>query len=110
MKKVVKVFIIVIFILINCIFLFNKTFYKKVYKSGNSEISIPRFSFFVKERGCAIATFYSLKSKSSLEKEINQLFKKDKFKNVKITSYKVSDTSWYRTIVIEYDPLLIAEE
>lgn len=104
MKKVLVILVIVIIVFINCVFLFNKTFYKNVYKSGNSEISVPRFSFFVKERGAAIATFYSLKSKNSLENEINKFLKEDNISNVRIASYKVNDTSWYRTIVIEYDP------
>lgn len=96
MKKTLIIIIIIIFILINCIFLFNKSFYKTSY----GKLYVPRYSFFIKERGCSIATFYSLKSKEKLEKEIR---KNANYENTSYLKYSVTDNGRYRIICIEYD-------
>lgn len=100
LKKVLTIIIIITFILINCIFLLNKSFYKNYYKTYYGKLYIPRYSLFIKERGASIATFYSLKSKEKLEKEIR---KNANYENTSYLKYSVTDIGRYRIICIEYD-------
>lgn len=99
MKKVLVISLVIIFIIINCIFIFNKSFYKTTYAG----LFIPKYSFFIKERGCAIATFYSLKSKEDLEKEIAKNMANN-YNILTMFDYRVTDAGSYRIICLEYDP------
>lgn len=100
MKKILVISLVIIFIIVNCVFIFNKSFYKTIYAG----LYIPKYSFFIKERGCAIATFYSLKSKESLEKEIAENISNN-YNILSSFNYTVIDSGMYRTICLEYDPL-----
>lgn len=99
MKKILVSSLIVIVVIINCIFLFNKSFYKTRYKG----LFIPRFSFFIRCGGCEVATFYSLKSKENLEKEINENIHYNN--SINYFKYTVTDSDFYRIIYLEFDPL-----
>ena len=92
----------------------NKTFFKNTYIGvQNQEIFIPKYSFFKRESGMTVASFYSLKTKKSLQKEIDDYMKEfEYFKdestygykkgNLFIQSYEVSDDRLYRRIYITY--------
>ncbi len=118
MKKLLMILIPIIFIILifvlNIMLITNKTYYKnKYYTVNNQEIFIPRFSYFNSECCMTAATFYSLKSKNLLEREIgNYLDDFTYFRNsntygyVKddlfIQSYEVIEKGLYREIVIVY--------
>ena len=115
MKKKIFVFIgIIVAISILIILLSNKTFFKTTYIGiNNQEIFIPRYSFFKREAGMTVASFYSLKSEKNLQKEIDNYMKdfeyfKDestygyKKGNLFIQSYQVGDEGLYRKIYITY--------
>ena len=78
-----KVLIFIGIVIVICAFLVllnNKTFFKTTYIGINGqEIFIPRYSFFKREAGMTVASFYSLKSEKTLKKEIDNynLFKKN---------------------------------
>lgn len=99
MKKILVISLVIIFIIVNCIFIFNRSFYKTTYAG----LYIPKYSFFIKERGCALATFYSLKSKESLEKEIAENMP-NSHTTLSVFNYTVIDSGIYRIICLEYDP------
>ena len=129
-KKLVYViiFIIIIVIIILGINLYarlstNKTFFKNTYIGvQNQEIFIPRYSFFENESGMTVASFKSLKSKKTLEKEIENYMKDFEYFNdfedeltdvdrltygykkgdLFIQSYKVVDEILFRRIYIIY--------
>ena len=73
MKKKVFLFLVALILIIQIIALtVNKTFFKTTYIGvNNQEIFIPRFSYFKDECCMTAATFYSLKSKRQLKREIN---------------------------------------
>ena len=124
----VIIFIIIIVIIILGINLYarlytNKTFFKNTYIGvQNQEIFIPRYSFFENESGMTVASFKSLKSKKTLEKEIENYMKdfeyfnnfEEELTNVDrltygykkgdlfIQSYKVVDDILFRRIYIIY--------
>lgn len=99
----------VFYVLIN-----NKTFFKSTYIGvEKQEIFIPKYSYFKDECCMTAASFYSLKSKSNLEKEINEYMNDFEYfedettygykkGNLFIQSYEVIDEGLYRKIVIIY--------
>ena len=69
-KKVLIIIGIILVISIFIILLSNKTFFKTTYIGiGDQEIFIPRYSFFKREAGMTVASFYSLKSEKALKKK-----------------------------------------
>lgn len=113
-KKTLITISIIIVTFIFIVLLSNKTFFKTTYLGiNNQEIFIPRYSFFKKEAGMTVASFYSLKSVKTLKKEINAYMKEFEFfeddttysykkGNLFIQSYEVSDEGLYRKIYITY--------
>ena len=78
-----KVLIVIGIILILCVFvvlLTNKTFFKTTYIGiHDQEIFIPRYSFFKRETGMTVASFYSLKSERVLRSEIDDYMQEFKY-------------------------------
>lgn len=114
LKKVLFIIGLVFVSLIFIILLNNKTFFKTTYIGiDNQEIFIPRYSFFKREAGMTVATFYSLKSEKTLKKEIENYMKDFEYFNDESTygyikedlfiqSYEVSNEGLYRKIYIMY--------
>lgn len=115
MKKIVIVFLILMIIVVPLMFLLaNKTFFKTTYIGvQKQEIFIPRFSYFKDECCMTAATFYSLKTKRQLKREIDNYLKDFKyFENDEtygyekgdlfIQSYEVIDKGMYRKVIITY--------
>lgn len=115
MKKKIIIFVLVLVLIIQGISLsINKTFFKTTYIGVNKqEIFVPRFSYFKDECCMTAATFYSLKSKSQLKKEINkylnnfEYFENDETYGYQkddlfIQKYEVIDKLFYRKIIITY--------
>ena len=115
MKK--KIFIIILTISalgILTILVSNRTFFKNTYVGiQKQEIFIPRFSFFKKEAGMTVASFYSLKSEQCLKREIDnymrdfEYFQDESTYGYKkgdlfIQSYEVANEGLYRKIYITY--------
>ena len=115
MKK--KVLLIIGLIAAICIFVIlfsNKTFFKTTYIWINDqEIYIPRYSFFKREAGMTVASFYSLKSEKTLKKEIDNYMKDFEYfedestygykkGDLFIQSYEVANEGLYRKIYITY--------
>lgn len=113
-KKILICIILVIVLVVTCILVTNKTFFKNVYIGVNDqEIFIPRFSFFKREAGMTVASFYSLKSEEALKNEIDEYMKDFEYfedestygyikGDLFIQSYNVSDEGLYRKIYITY--------
>ena len=92
----------------------NKTFFKNRYIGvSGEEIYIPKYSYFKDECCMTAATFISLKSKKSLDKEIKNYMKNFTYfeddttygymkDDLFIQSYEVEDHLFYRTIIITY--------
>lgn len=93
----------------------NKTFFKTTYINSetNQKMFIPKFSYFKSECCMTAATFYSLKSKKQLDKEISNYLKDfEYFENDEtygfqkddlfIQRYEVYDKGVYRKIIIIY--------
>ena len=112
-----KVLIFIGIVIVICAFLVllnNKTFFKTTYIGINDqEIFIPRYSFFKKEAGMTVASFYSLKSERALRSEINdymqdfEYFEDESTYGYKkgdlfIQSYNVANEGLYRKIYITY--------
>ncbi len=118
MKRKVIMILLGIFLCLICLFLFlivtNKTFLKTVYiGKQNQEIFIPRFSYFQKECCFTAATFFSLKSKKQLQKEIDNYLKEFTFfennetygyqkGDLFIQKYEIEEYVFYRKIIITY--------
>lgn len=115
MKKRIVIILIGLVLIIQIVALStNKTFFKTTYTGvQNQEIFIPRFSYFKDECCMTAATFYSLKSKKQLKREINKYLKEfEYFENDEtygykrddlfIQSYEVIDKLLYRKIIITY--------
>lgn len=115
MKK--KVLLITSMIVVICIFivlLSNKTFFKTTYIGiQDQEIFIPRYSFFKREAGMTVASFYSLKSEKNLKIEIDNYMKDFEYfedestygykkGGLFIQSYEVANEGLYRKIYITY--------
>ena len=115
-EKVFCILLVVIIVLISTliILLSNKTFFKTTYIGiNNQEIFIPRYSFFKREAGMTVASFYSLKSEKTLQKEIDNYMKDFEYfedestygykkGDLFIQNYKVGDEGLYRKIYITY--------
>ena len=92
----------------------NKTFLKTTYVGvNNQEMFIPKYSYFKSDCCMYAATFESLRSKSELEKEINDYLKDFEYfeddhtygyrkGDLFIQTYEVQDLGLYRKIVIVY--------
>lgn len=110
----VVIFVIIFIFIFNFLLITNKTFYKATYKTiNNQEIFIPRFSYFDSECCMTAATFYSLKDKTMLEREIDAYLSDFTYFNnsstygyikddIFIQSYEVVDLGLYRKIIIVY--------
>ncbi len=113
-KRIIITIIIVGLLSILLLLSTNKTFFKNTYIGVNKqEIFIPKYSFFKDECCMTAATFYSLKSKKSLQKEIDNYLKDFKYFSNKntygykknklfIQSYEIEDKGLYRKIIIVY--------
>lgn len=119
-KKVKNTLIIILPVLL--IFMFvvsftlitNKTFFKTTYIGiQNQEIFIPKYSFFYRESGMTVATFYSFRSEKNIQKEIDDYMKNFEYfddsstygymkGDLFIQTYEVHDCGLYRVIVICY--------
>ena len=112
-----KVLVVIGIIFVLCAFIVlvtNKTFFKTTYIGiHNQEIFIPRYSFFKREAGMTVASFYSLKSERSLRSEIDdymqdfEYFEDESTYGYKkgdlfIQSYTVANEGLYRKIYITY--------
>ena len=112
-----KICIIIGIILVLCVFvilLTNKTFFKTTYVGiHDQEIFIPRYSFFKREAGMTVASFYSLKSERTLRSEIDdymqdfEYFEDESTYGYKkgdlfIQSYNIANEGLYRKIYITY--------
>lgn len=115
MKKRIVIILIGLVLIIQIVALStNKTFFKTTYTGvQNQEIFIPRFSYFKDECCMTAATFYSLKSKKQLKREINKYLKEFEYfeddetygykrDDLFIQSYEVIDKLLYRKIIITY--------
>ena len=113
-KKVVFVIGIILVLCVLVILLANKTFFRTIYIGiHNQEIFIPRYSFFKREAGMTVASFYSLKSERALRSEIDdymqgfEYFEDESTYGYKkgelfIQSYTVANEGLYRKIYITY--------
>lgn len=115
MKKKVIIFLVLLVLVIQIAALaINKTFFKTTYIGVNDEeIFIPRFSYFKSECCMTAATFYSLKTKGRLKREIKNYLKDFEYfesdetygyqkGDLFIQSYEVVDKLFYRKIIITY--------
>lgn len=91
----------------------NPTYYSEVYHGREYDIFIPKHSYFDSECCMTAATFYSLRTKSSLQKEIDNYLKDFEFfendstygyrkDNIFIQKYEVEEHILYRKIIIVY--------
>ena len=106
--------IIVSFAILFIVLLNNKTFFKTTYIGvDNQEIFIPKYSYFKEECCMTAATFISLKSKYTLDKEIDNylsgfhFYENDETYGYEkgdlfIQSYIVEEKGLYRKIIITY--------
>ena len=113
-KKIIVIVNVIFICLILVLLANNKTFFKTTYVSINDqEIFIPRYSFFKREAGMTVASFYSLKSEKALRKEIENYMKDFEYfddestygykkGDLFIQSYEVSNEGLYRKIYITY--------
>ena len=113
-KKIITCLILFALISVFASLITNKTFFKTTYIGvQDQEIFIPKFSYFKDECCMTAATFYSLKSKGQLKKEINKYLKGFEYfeddetygyqkGDLFIQSYKVVDKLFYRKIIITY--------
>ena len=112
--KILTIISITIVVCIFVILLSNKTFFKTTYIGiSDQEIFIPRYSFFKREAGMTVASFYSLKSEKTLRKEIDNYMKEFEYfedestygykkGDLFIQNYNVADEGLYRKIYITY--------
>lgn len=113
-NKVLVIVSIIIAIGVFIILLNNKTFFKTTYIGiHDQEIFIPRFSFFKREAGMTVASFYSLKSEKTLQREIDNYMKDFEYfedestygykkGDIFIQNYDVANEGLYRKIYITY--------
>ena len=113
-KKVLIIIGIILVISIFIILLSNKTFFKTTYIGVNSqEIFIPKYSFFKREAGMTVASFYSLMPERVLRSQIDdymqdfEYFEDESTYGYKkgdlfIQSYEVANEGLYRKIYITY--------
>ena len=109
--NIIIILIVGIIILLVC----NKTFLKNTYIGvQNQKIFIPKYSYFIDECCRTVASFYSLKYKEELQKEIDEYMKDFEYfedehtygykkGDLFIQSYEViDDGSIFRKIFIGY--------
>ena len=113
-KKVLIILGTILAISVLIILLSNKTFFKTTYIGiNNQEIFIPRYSFFKREAGMTVASFYSLKPERVLRSEIDDYMQDFEYfedestygykkGNLFIQSYIVANEGLYRKIYITY--------
>lgn len=113
-KKVLIVIGIIFVLFIFVVLVTNKTFFKTTYVGiHDQEIFIPRYSFFKREAGMTVASFYSLKSERALRSEIDDYMQDFEYfedestygykkGNLFIQSYNVANEGLYRKIYITY--------
>ena len=112
-----KSLIIIGILAVLCIFIIlltNKTFFKTTYIGINDqEIFIPRYSFFKREAGMTVASFYSLKPERVSRSEIDDYMQEFEYfedestygykkGDLFIQSYNVANEGLYRKIYITY--------
>lgn len=112
-----KVLIVIGIVLVLCVFailLTNKTFFKTTYIGiQGQEIFIPRYSFFKREAGMTVASFYSLIPERVLRSQIDDYMQEFKYfedettygykkGDLFIQSYIVANEGLYRKIYITY--------
>lgn len=115
MIKKILIVVGILFILYVFFVLFtNKTFFKTTYIGvSDQEMFIPKYSFFKREAGMTVASFYSLKSERALRSEIDnymqnfEYFEDESTYGYKkgdlfIQNYNVADEGLYRKIYITY--------
>lgn len=113
-KKALIVIGIIFVLFIFVVLLTNKTFFRTTYIGiHDQEIFVPRYSFFKREAGMTVASFYSLKSERALRSEIDDYMQEfEYFENEStygykkgelfIQSYNVANEGLYRKIYITY--------
>lgn len=113
-KKVLIAIGIILVLCVLVILLTNKTFFKITYLGiHDQEIFIPRYSFFKREAGMTVASFYSLKSERALKSEIDDYMQEFEYfedestygykkGDLFIQSYNVANEGLYRKIYITY--------
>ena len=113
-KKIVIVIGIILVLCVWVVLITNKTFFKTTYIGiQEQEIFIPRYSFFKREAGMTVASFYSLKSEKVLRREIDGYMKDFEYfedestygykkGDLFIQSYNVANEGLYRKIYITY--------
>ena len=113
-KKALIVIGIIFVLFIFVVLLTNKTFFRTTYIGiHDQEIFIPRYSFFKRETGMTVASFYSLKSERVLRSEIDDYMQEFKYfedestygykkGDLFIQSYNVANEGLYRKIYITY--------
>ena len=117
MKKNIVMLVIIFLLVFILVFGYikvknNKTFLSNTYIGVNGEeIFIPKYSYFKDECCFTAATFYSLKSKKALQKEIDIYMSEFKYFEDKTTygykkgdlfiqKYEVENVGLYRKIII----------
>ena len=113
-KKVLTAIGIILVLCVFIVLVTNKTFLKTTYiGSHDQEIFIPKYSFFKREAGMTVASFYSLKSERTLRNEIDDYMQKFEYfedestygykkGELFIQSYNVANEGLYRKIYITY--------
>lgn len=114
-KKIIIIGIIVLLLIIPYIILkTNKTFFGETYIGiQNQEIFIPKYSFFKEECCMTAAFFYSIRSETILQNQIDNYMKEFEYfedestygykkDDLFIQEYKVVDMGLYRKIIITY--------
>lgn len=114
-KATVCILLLVGIIAVLTALMVNKTFFKDTYIGiQNQEIFVPRYSYFHKESGFTVASFYSFKSEKQLEKEIDAYMKEFEYysdeswsgykkDDLYIQRYEVVEKGLYRVISITYN-------
>lgn len=107
--------VIILTLILSYLLYTNKTFFKTTYQGNNQHIIfVPQYSYFKEECCMYSATFYSLRNKEDLQKEINDYLKDFTYLENNITygyqketlfihKYIVEDKGLYRLITIVYD-------
>ena len=113
-KKVLIISALLIIGIVLIVLVTNKTFFGTTYIGiHDQKIFIPRYSFFKREAGMTVASFYSFKSEKTLKEEIDNYMKDFEYfedestygykkGELFIQSYNVADEGVYRKIYITY--------
>lgn len=70
-RYIIEAIIIAVVMFIALLLLFNKTFLKESYKTDTINISIPRFSYYVKDKDNTVK-FYTLRKSANLKEYYNE--------------------------------------